>query len=168
MVNVYTLKLEGGKFYVGKSNDPISRIKAHTRSRGSKWTSLYKPVRVIEVIENCDNFDEDKYTIKYMKIYGIDNVRGGSFCKLELTEQDTQTINKMICCSGNKCFRCGRSGHFITNCYASTHIDGYSLIESESESDSESDDELVCFRCGRYGHFVSKCYARRHVDGSRL
>ena len=31
------------------------------------------------VIYDCDKYDEDKYTRKYMDDYGLDNVRGGSF-----------------------------------------------------------------------------------------
>lgn len=29
--------------------------------------------------------------------------------------------------SGSKCYRCGRSGHFSSNCYASKHVKGYYL-----------------------------------------
>ena len=164
MVNIYTLKLEDGRFYVGKTNDPTSRIKTHMKSYGSVWTSLYKPIRVIEVVPNCDNFDEDKYTLKYMKIYGIENVRGGSFCEPELSDENLATIDRMINGACNKCFRCGRKGHFVNNCYARTHINGSTLDESESESESESDAEPTCYRCGRTGHFANRCYARTRIN----
>jgi predicted GIY-YIG superfamily endonuclease len=162
MVNIYTLKLENGKFYIGKTDDPKSRIKAHMKSYGSAWTRMYKPVKVIEVTADCDNFDEDKYTLKYMKKYGIDNVRGGSFCEPELSDENLVTIDRMINGASDKCFRCGRKGHFVNSCYAKTHINGFSLDESESES--ESDDEPICYRCGRTGHFANKCYARSRID----
>ena len=39
---------------------------------------------VIERICNiCDNYDEDKYTLKYMGQYRVNNVRCGSFCEFK-------------------------------------------------------------------------------------
>ena len=166
MVNIYTLKLVRGKFYVGKTNDPGSRINSHMKSYGSCWTKMYKPLRVIEIVPNCDNFDEDKYTLKYMKKYGIDNVRGGSFCEPELSDENLIIIDRMINGASDNCFRCGRKGHFVKNCFARTHVDGTSLIESESESDD--DDMLTCYRCGRDGHYANVCYARRDINGRFL
>ena len=49
------------------------------------------------------------------------------------------------------CFRCGRKGHFASECYAKTSVEA-------------SKEELYrCFRCGRQGHFASECYARTSV-----
>ncbi len=62
------------------------------------------------------------------------------------------------------CRRCGRSGHWASNCYARTDTDGNDL----SASESEEDDDNACHRCGRSGHWASNCYARRHIDGSEL
>ena len=53
---------------------------------------MYKPNRLIELVPDCDNFDEDKYTIKYMAKYGIDNVRGGTFCKITLSDMHIAII----------------------------------------------------------------------------
>jgi hypothetical protein len=115
MVSIYVLKLENNKFYVGKSNNPIKRLEQHINNSGSAWTNQNKPINIIELIPNCDDFDEDKFTIKYMKQYGIDNVRGGSFCQVELDEENINTINKMINGSTDKCYNCV-SNHVENNC----------------------------------------------------
>ena len=86
MVFIYALRLVKGKYYIGKTNNPCFRLDTHFNSRGSVWTKLYKPIEVIELVSNCDNYDEDKYTMKYMDRYGIDNVRGGSFVSLKLLQ----------------------------------------------------------------------------------
>ena len=84
-----------------------------------KWVSgsrKYKPIKVLELLSNCDNFDEDKYTLKYMEKYGINNVRGGSFCEVKLSEENKNTIKKMLDGSTDKCYICGENGHFANKC----------------------------------------------------
>lgn len=76
MSTIYILKCQGNKYYVGKTDDPEDRISQHFSGFGSEWTKRHPPQRVLEVIEGCDEFDEDKYTLKSMQKYGIDNVRG--------------------------------------------------------------------------------------------
>jgi len=82
MVFIYALKLSQGKYYVGKTTNPSFRLDNHFNSNGSAWTMKYKPIKLLELIPNCDRYDEDKYTRKYMDKYGIDNVRGGSFVQI--------------------------------------------------------------------------------------
>lgn len=116
MVYIYILGLLSNKYYVGKTNDPNIRLDQHFNSDASAWTQKYKPINVLELIPNCDEFDEDKYTIKMMAKYGIDNVRGGSFSQLVLPGDELKTIHKMINSSQNNCYKCGSNTHFIKNC----------------------------------------------------
>ena len=72
MVYIYILQLEQGRYYVGKTNNPQFRLEQHFNSTGSAWTSKYKPVSVETIIPDCDDYDEDKHTKKYMAKYGIE------------------------------------------------------------------------------------------------
>jgi hypothetical protein len=110
------LELENKKYYVGKTTSPDFRLEQHFNSSGSQWTKKYKPTKILQIIPNCDSFDEDKYTLKYMSLYGIDNVRGGSFCKIKLDNNDITTINHMINGSTDKCYVCGKDDHFANDC----------------------------------------------------
>ena len=94
MVYIYVLKLEKGKFYVGKTDNPNFRLEQHLNSKGSYWTKKYKPINIEEIIPNCDDYDEDKITQKYMDLKGIDNVRGGSFTKIKLDEDTIKFLTK--------------------------------------------------------------------------
>ena len=119
MVFIYILQLELNKYYIGKTNNPDIRLDSHFNSSGSEWTKIYKPIKVYELISNCDTYDEDKFTLKYMEKEGIDNVRGGSFSKIELSDEQIKLINQMIKGASDKCFNCGESGHFIKDCIES-------------------------------------------------
>ena len=119
MVFIYILQLESNKYYIGKTNNPDVRLDSHFNSNGSEWTKLYKPIEVSEIISDCDSYDEDKYTLKQMEKYGIDNVRGGSFCQVELSEEQINLLNQMIKVETDKCFICGESGHFMNKCMES-------------------------------------------------
>jgi hypothetical protein len=66
MIYIYTLQLEEGKYYVGKTSNPNFRIEHHFQCGGALWTEKYKPLNVLEIISDCDDYDEDKYTRRYM------------------------------------------------------------------------------------------------------
>ena len=76
MVFIYVLQLEDKKFYIGKTDNPQFRLNSHFNYNGSAWTKKYKPIKVLKLIPDCDNFDEDKYTKIYMDKKCINNLRG--------------------------------------------------------------------------------------------
>lgn len=43
---VYMLECEDGSFYIGWTNDPEKRFRAHCSGKGAKYTRSHKPVRV--------------------------------------------------------------------------------------------------------------------------
>ena len=148
MVNIYVLKLEGGRYYVGKTNNIHIRLKSHMSSNGSAWTRKYKPISVEHVYKNCENLDEDKYTLKLMDKKGINNVRGGSFCKIKLNQASIETIQRMLRSKDNKCHFCGEKGHYIRNCPTKQCIEENL---SEFTDYSESDEEYEVWGCSYCG-----------------
>ena len=116
MVTIYILSLEQNKYYVGRTTNITARLKHHNNNTGSAWTMKYKPISTLIVHNDCDVYDEDKYTIKMMAEYGIDNVRGGSFTQIHLSQNEIEIINKMINNACDICFNCYMSGHYITRC----------------------------------------------------
>lgn len=116
MVFIYVLKLEQNKYYIGKTDNPNIRLENHFSSNGSEWTKLYKPLNIIDIIPNCDNYDEDKYTKIYMDKFGIDNVRGGIYVQIELSKDIINFLKLSSNGSNDRCFNCGLSGHFINDC----------------------------------------------------
>jgi predicted GIY-YIG superfamily endonuclease len=87
MFYIYILLLESNKYYIGKTKKPKFRIDKHFKSNTTAWTSKYKPIKLVEIIHLEDSFDEDKYTLRYMKQYGISNVRGGSFSQVRMSKE---------------------------------------------------------------------------------
>lgn len=79
MFTIYILKLQGGRYYIGKSTDPRKKYYEHIQGRASIWTQKYKPIGIEKLIASLSEFDEDIYVKEYMLKYGIDKVRGGTF-----------------------------------------------------------------------------------------
>jgi hypothetical protein len=108
MINIYILKCENNKYFIGKINTKhIFKFK-NFNSLLYDFTIKYKPLNLYKLIENCDMFDIDKIVKKYMYKYGIYNVRGGSYLDVELSIQQKKTLQSELYTTLNKCYLCGK------------------------------------------------------------
>jgi len=82
---LYVLKLASDKYYVGiTTKTPEARFKEHARGfMAAAWTRKYRPLRIhyqkdlgITEKAKAESY-ENKVVRRYIKKYGIDNVRGG-------------------------------------------------------------------------------------------
>jgi len=133
MVFIYVLQLKENKWYIGKTETSKFRIDTHFDSAGSEFTKKYPPQEIYQIIPECDKYDEDKYVKKYMDKYGIDNVRGGTYCRLELTSNEKEVIQKELWGANDLCFLCG-GDHFVKDCPNNKQVE---------ELDEEQSDERL-------------------------
>ena len=189
--NIYILRLKYGRYYVGKSENVIKRYQEHLNGSGSAWTRKYKPINLIKIISNQTDFDEDKWVKVYMNKYVIENVRGGSYTTEELSAFQLKALEAELRGSTNKCMKCGRAGHWASDCFAKTELTNLSEDSEEEiwiceKCNEEFDDNNECkrherwcrknrmqgtqncYRCGYSGHYAPDCYASRHINGYYL
>ncbi len=126
---VYVLQLESNKYYIGKtSKDDVNiRFQKHKNGNGSEWTKLYKPINIIKYYETESEFEEDVLTKKYMLNLGIQNVRGGSYTKIDLDEWQIKSLEHEFKSVSESCYKCGEKGHFANNCETTNTLKKYLL-----------------------------------------
>jgi predicted GIY-YIG superfamily endonuclease len=155
--NIYVLKLQGGKYYVGKSSDVIGRYQQHVNGQGSSWTKKYKPISLLDCKSDVSPFEEDKVVKEYMSKYGIDNVRGGSYTQIILDAVQTEALNREIRGGTDACHQCGQKGHFVKFCPNKNKVISkksydeisYEDLDDEDDDDDDDEDEWGCEYCDR-------------------
>lgn len=150
--NIYVIKLESSKWYVGKSSNVRQRFQDHIDGSGSVWTRMFRPIEIVE-IQKGNSFDEDKIVKMYMLNYGVENVRGGSWSYPNLNPNEIKMLERELRGATDRCFRCGYKDHFASECYAVYDTNG---------------NRIVCQRCGRGNHDQVNCYAKTHANGKLL
>ena len=96
---IYVLHLRTDKYYVGITVNPETRFELHRTGKGAKWTRLYKPVDVLlleEIEGNCRK-KETLLTLRMMKEYGYENVRGGKYCSIDMPFKSSELVSQDEC-----------------------------------------------------------------------
>ena len=186
MDTLYILECEDNKWYVGKSADVQRRFKQHTEGKGSEWTREYAPIRIAETRTMTSQFDETNVTKELMKKYGVENVRGGAYVALELSDEQETAIRHEIRAASDVCFKCGKPGHFANRCRGRSSFSGTCgcgrtflafdefmshqklCLPKQIAKKPAPARSASCHRCGRTGHWASSCYARTDADGNSL
>lgn len=89
--HVYTLKLEGDKYYVGTTKYVMCRLITHDTGFGVDWTKKYLLSSVMDV-QVGGRREECERTLEMMELYGWENVRGDKWCKVNMQQPPEELL----------------------------------------------------------------------------
>src|SRR3990170_6000565 len=86
---LYVLRLMNDKYFVGVTTDD-----SYESKNTSEWTKKYPPIGMIYSKSVKCASDEDVEVKKLMALHGIDNVRGGNYCSVTLSEEQILALKR--------------------------------------------------------------------------
>lgn len=92
--SLYFIALEDNNMFLylsyRKTNDKILYQCEHLYD----YPKLYKPIEVVSIMDDCELTDADKYVKIFMRMFGEDSVRGGSYTDIILPEWQKKTLQQ--------------------------------------------------------------------------
>jgi predicted GIY-YIG superfamily endonuclease len=123
---VYVLHLEDKKVYVGstESKNLVMRLSQHFADNNvTAFTAQHKPLPNHPPLiskplasKEAARTEELVSTLKYMRRYGFDNVRGAHFSRPVLGSEDTSSILRDFLHLDDLCYNCYQTGHYQRLC----------------------------------------------------
>jgi len=168
MEQLYVLQCDKGKYYVGKTTDVMRRFEEHKSGKGSAWTSKHKPMKMLECRAITSSHDENNVTKDYMKKYGIEHVRGGTYAQMVLSPEVVSVLQQEFLGNTDVCYKCKLAGHFATKC---PNVGGETHKVTKPKKEVEIADEWGCEFCDRtfttkYGCGVHQRSCKNAVEES--
>ena len=101
IIDILILECENDKLYLEGTNNINNTINNYLGinikiNLWCEWLLENKPKKVFCIINAQDGFDEDKYLIYMMYLFGINAIRGATFTDPKLSGSEISIIQKMI------------------------------------------------------------------------
>lgn len=152
---IYVLLLGDDKIYVGSTDNLDRRMDQHRAGEiSAAWVKKYGFIQLIHSEPMVSEFDEERVTKEYMKLRGIDNVRGAKYSEVNLSDELTREIATSIFATDNtRCQRCGNRGHWASGCTEERDVMGYACPVTRFTKIIKDH----CLRCGKDDHRSDHC-----------
>jgi predicted GIY-YIG superfamily endonuclease len=92
-MHIYILLLENDYYYIGESSYFLQAYQQHIDKKVCDWTKLHRTVTIAKVIQQTKEYTVDDCVVEYIKKYGIDKVRGGSFSDVVLSPKQLDLLS---------------------------------------------------------------------------
>ena len=139
MKYIYLMELKSNKYFVQLTNNIINNLKTDFYRFNYPWTRKYEPVKIIErtMIEDVDidMYKLDEFVKKYMKLYGIDNVRGGKYNTIKL---ESESILELKLIENNYIGIKNRNNNSFINVWFCNHCGKDFISKQEALSHEEN------------------------------
>ena len=152
---VYVLKLENSKYFVGHTKT-TKNLPGQIEKLNIAWLKKNPYIKILKIYNNCDKFDVDKYTKKYMELYGIENVRGGSYYHMKLHQNILKQLEKEF--EQKEIYE-----------HPEEEVEHYEKEYIEDSFDRlEGEFEIInkCSRCGSNEHYAYQCFVEFELENN--
>ena len=155
-----------------KVDKEICAREANSMESDASWKTKATPKNKV------DN-DEDSFTLKLMKEHGIKNVRGGSWCMVNMRQKTYRELEGLIegkknlrnvkkksplrKTKQNKVIRCNGVKKNGKSCKQIVAKKGDYCKYHSSQKNAQK--KVICAKCNRIGHESKDCYAKTKVAG---
>jgi len=95
---IYVLELCENKYYIGATMamNLNTCLRQHFRYGGNDWLHKWRPLRIHKLYRNtrAGTVDLNRITFEYMRKWGVDNVRGGSYSMIEFSLAESEQLKR--------------------------------------------------------------------------
>ena len=100
--NVVPLSKKYALYFIGLEDDNMFLYLSYKKSNEQilyqceqlyEYTKLFKPLKVVYTMDDCDLTDADKYVKVFMKMFGENSTRGGSYTDIILPEWQKNALD---------------------------------------------------------------------------
>lgn len=94
---IYIFKCQNNKYFVELDNKKYNNINDELLNKvNCKWTEKFNILSILNIYNNCTIDEIELYTERYMKQYGINNVRGGIYNNIILSEATNKYLKNKL------------------------------------------------------------------------
>ena len=119
---VYAVECLDGCYYIGTTKDFNRRKDEHSGGTGSHFVKQHGFKSMQSITKwGIEPETETYFTMHYMRIYGVEKVRGGPWCQVDFSPLELKELKRIVghnkgVYSEGYCYKCEGLGHYSGEC----------------------------------------------------